>query len=106
MDGKNVLEQLVNGTLPSAISPNIVSQSAIDIPREKFIVQEILSINFIRSFRTVLQIIGETLVDYCIGKVDQWDQLFSDSTGRCKTPIQNIRLQKICAKANLTTSVF
>ena len=42
--------------------------------RGKAIVQEIPSINFIRSCRTILRIIGETLADYCIGKVEQWDQ--------------------------------
>ena len=48
----------------------------------KVIVQEITRINFIRKCRTVLRIIGETLTAYLIGKMEQWDQLLSDGTGR------------------------
>ena len=37
----------------------------------------------------IIQIIGETLADYRIGKVDQWDQLFSDGTGMHQTDLHN-----------------
>ena len=76
------MEQLVNSTLPAAISPNIVSQATLDMNGVKIIVQELPRINFIQKCRTILRIIGETLVDYSIGKVEQWDQLLSDGTGR------------------------
>ena len=42
-----ILEQLVDGTLPAAISTNIASQAPLAISRVKFIGQELPSINFI-----------------------------------------------------------
>ena len=60
------------------------------MPMAKGIVQELTRINFIRSFRTILRIIFETLVDYCIGKVEQWSQLFSDGTDRRQTALHNL----------------
>ena len=56
----------------------------------KFTVQDLPSMNFIRSCWTILRIIGETLVDYCIGKVEQWSQLFSDGTDRRQTALHNL----------------
>ena len=53
-------------------------------------VQDIPRITFIWSFRTILLIIGETLAAYRIGKVDQWDQIFSDGTGRHHNALQNL----------------
>ena len=85
-----ILEQLVNGTPPKEISPNIASQDAVAILGVKFIVQDLSSINFIRSCRTVLQIIFETLVAYCIGKVDKRDQLLSNGTGTRQTDLHNL----------------
>ena len=60
------------------------------MPMAKGIVQELTRINFIRSFRTILRIIFETLVDYCIGKVDQCDKLFPDVTGRRHISLHNL----------------
>ena len=56
----------------------------------KVIVQDLPSIKFIRSFRKIIQVIGETLADYCIGKVEQWNKLISDGTGRHHTALQNL----------------
>ena len=85
-----IFEQLVNVTLQEYISPNISSHAALAMSREKVIVQELPNINFIWSCWTILQIIGDTLTDYCIEKVEQWDQLFSDGTGRRKTTVHNL----------------
>ena len=90
-----ILKQLINGTLPAVISPNIVSQAALDMPRVKVIVKELPSTNFIRSCRTILQIIGETLAAYRIGKVEQRDQLLSDGTDRHHTALQNLVISVI-----------
>ena len=68
---QHVLENILNGTPTETISPNISSQGALSMPGVKVIVQEILSIIFIRKFQKIIRIIGETLADYCIGKVDQ-----------------------------------
>ena len=84
-----ILYQIVNGTLPEAISPNIASQTDLDKPGVKVILQELSIINFIQSFRTIILIIGETLADCCIGKVEQWDQLFSDGTCRRQNALHN-----------------
>ena len=62
------------------------------MPVMKFIVQELPIIKFIRSFRTVIRIIGETLVAYCTGKVEQLYRLLSDVTGRRQTALQNLSI--------------
>ena len=43
-----------------------------------------------RSLRTIPQFIGETLAAYCIGEVEQWDQLFSDGKFRRQIDLQNL----------------
>ena len=60
------------------------------MPGVEVIVQEIPSIIFIRSLRTIIQTICENLADYRIGKVEQRDQVFSDGTGRRQTDIHNL----------------
>ena len=85
-----ILEQLVNGMSPAATSPNNASQPALAMIGAKVIVQELPRINFIRSFRIFFRIIGENLAAYSIGKVDKWDQLFSDGTGRRQTALHNL----------------
>ena len=85
-----ILEKLVNVTPPESISPNILSQTASDMPGVKVIVQELPSIYFIRSFGTIIRIICETLAFYCIGEVKQWDQLLSDGTVRRHTDLQSL----------------
>ena len=77
-----ILEQIVNGMLPVDISPNIAYQYFLAMLGLKVILQDLPSINFIRSCQTIFQITCETLVDYCIGEVKQWYQLFSDSMGK------------------------
>ena len=82
-----ILDNLVNGTPPEAIALNISSQDSIAMPGVTVIVQELPRINFIRSCWKFIRIIGETLVAYCTGKVEKWDQLLSDSTNRHQTAL-------------------
>ena len=56
-----LLEELVNGTPPEAISPHITSQDDLNMNGVKVIVQEIPSINIIPNSWKILQTIGETL---------------------------------------------
>ena len=44
-----ILEQIVNGTPPAAISPTIASQDALAMTGVKVIMQELPRMNFIRS---------------------------------------------------------
>ena len=83
-----ISEQLVNVMPPAAMSPNIASTADIDMLGVRVILQELPSISFIRSFQTILRIIGETLAAYFIGKVEQRDKLFSGGTGRRQTALQ------------------
>ena len=52
--------------------------------------QELPRINFIQKCRTILRIIRDTLVAYHIGKVEQWEQLFSEGTVMRKIYIHNL----------------
>ena len=84
-----ILDHLVNGPHPSYISLIIASQDDLAMPRVKVIVKELPGINFIWSYRMILQMIGETLGAYHIWKVEEWDKLFSEGTGRCQTAPKN-----------------
>ena len=75
-----VLEQLVNGTPPSAISSNIASHASLATPGA--IIHDLPGDSYIRQCRTILKIIGETLAAYRLGKQTDWAQLFSDGTSR------------------------
>ena len=66
---QTILEQLVNGTPPVAISPKITSQSALVVPGLIVIVKKLPITNFIQSCWTILRIIGDTIAGYCIEKV-------------------------------------
>jgi len=61
-----VLEMLVNGTPPSAVSSNIASQVALTTPG--VIIHSLPGDSYIRRCRTILRIIGETLTAYRLGK--------------------------------------
>ena len=61
-----VLEILVNDTPPSAIALNIKLQSALTTPG--VIIDGLPGIEYIRSCRTILRVIGETLRSYQLGK--------------------------------------
>ena len=79
---------LVNGTPPSAIRPNIVSQATLTTP--DIVIHNLPSARYIRKCRTVLRIIGETLTAYRLAKASMWQQLFTDVTSRRQVAIQNL----------------
>ena len=85
-----ILEQLVNGASIAAISTNVASQAAFVMPGVKVFVQDLPKIKFIRSLQTIIRIIVDTLEDYCIGKVQQRDQIFSDNMGRRQTDLHHL----------------
>ena len=54
-----ILEQLVDGTPPSAIAPNIASQAELILPGKICIlVRDLPKVRFIRSCQTTLRIVG------------------------------------------------
>ena len=89
------MEQLINGTPLSSIPPNILSQADLAMPMVKVIVQELPRINFIWLCWTIIRIIGDTLAAYRIGKVDKWDQLFSDGIVRRQTALKKMVISVI-----------
>ena len=94
----HILEQISNGTPPSAISPNIAYQATLAMPGVKVIAQELPRINFICSCQKILRIIGDILVVYRIVKVEIWDQLISDGMFRRLTTIKNLIIDVIDEK--------
>ena len=73
-----ILEQLVNGTPPSAIPDNIRSMAlALGIK-----VAATPSVGFCHDMRIVLRILTETLAAYQLGKAAQRQQLSCDGTSR------------------------
>ena len=83
-----ILESLVNGTPPSAIPSNITSHISIINPEIE--IKEVPSVRYVRKCRTILRIVGETLASYRLAKAKDWDQMFTDGTGRRQTAIQNL----------------
>ena len=51
---------------------------------------EIPSISYIKEYRTVLRILGETLPSHRLAKAKDWAQLFTDGTSRRKVALQNL----------------
>ena len=54
------------------------------------IIKGLPSERFVRSCRTNLRILGETLTSYRLAKANEWDQLFTDGTSRRQVAIQNL----------------
>ena len=81
-----VLEILVNGTPPSAIALHVKSQSTLTTPG--VIIDDLLGLGYIRSYRTALRVIGETLTSYRLGKQEKWQQLFTHGTSRRQITLQ------------------
>ena len=48
------------------------------------------SVRFVRMCRTVVQVLGETMVAIRLGRANFWQQLFTDGTSRRQTSFQNI----------------
>ena len=45
---------------------------------------EVPSVRFIRKFRTVLQVLGETIAAWKLADADSWSHIFTDTTSRCQ----------------------
>ena len=65
-----IMEQLVNGTPPSAISDNILSFVSTFLPNT--VVKELPSIWTVCWTRTILLIVVEALAAYQLGKSKHW----------------------------------
>ena len=83
-----ILEQLVNGTPPSAIWSNIVIHVKTFSPKTK--IKGKLSRWTVLRARTVLLVIVQTLAAYRLAKSPYWLQLFTDATSRRQNTFQNL----------------
>jgi len=82
-----ICELLVSGTPPTSIPSNIeilyetlYSASPKSLP----------SVSFVRSCRTIVQVLGETISAYKLAKDDNWKQIFFDATTRRQVPFQAV----------------
>ena len=83
-----IIEQLVNGTPPSSVNPNIVT--FIKKLSPSIVIRELPSIWTIRRARTVLLAIVQTLATYRIAKAGKWEQMFTDGTSRKQVTFQDL----------------
>ena len=83
-----IIEQLVNGTPPSAVNKNIVAYVRRFLP--KCVINELPSIWTIRRARLVLLVIVQTLAAYRLGQAEKWGQVFTDGTSRRQETFQNL----------------
>jgi hypothetical protein len=79
-----IMEQLINGTPPTAIPANLVSDAAYLVP---FLEVHVPSVDFCRQMRSELRVVTETLAAYRIAKAINWRQLFTDGTSRRQTAL-------------------
>ena len=79
-----IMEQLVNGTPPTSIPANLVSDAAYLVP---FMDVHVPGVPFVRRMRGELRILTETLAAYRIAKAVNWRQLFTDGTSRRQTAL-------------------
>ena len=77
----------MSGTPPTSIPSNIeilyetlYSASPKSLP----------SVSFVRSCRTIVQVLGETILAYKLAKDDNWKQIFFDATTRRQVPFQAV----------------
>ena len=85
-----IMEQLVNGTPPFAISNNILSTLCTLFLST--VVKELPSIWTVCRTRTILLIVVEALATYQLGKSKRWKQLFTDGTTKRQTFFQNLAI--------------
>jgi hypothetical protein len=83
-----IIEQLVNGTPPSAVNDNIISNVKKFSPTTQ--IKELPSIWTIRRARTVLLVIVQTLAAYRLGLAGKWGQLNHDATSRRQISFENL----------------
>ena len=79
-----IMEQLVNGTPPTAIPANIASDASYLVP---FLKVKVPTVDLCRRMRGELRIVTETLAAYRIAKAQNWRQLFTDGTSRRQTTL-------------------
>ena len=79
-----IMEQLVNGTPPTAIPRNIACDAAYLVP---FLEVKVPNVQLCRRMRGELRIVTETLAAFRIGKAVNWRQLFTDGTSRRQTAL-------------------
>ncbi|EJK43816.1 hypothetical protein THAOC_37702 [Thalassiosira oceanica] len=79
-----ICELLVNGVNPSAVPPTI--QTSYETFYKKPLDRPPPSVNFIRECRTLIQIIGETVIAMKLSTVTNWMEILVDGTTRRQTP--------------------
>ena len=79
-----IMEQLINGTPPTAIPANLVSDATYLVP---FLEVHVPTARFCSQMRGELRIVTETLAAYRIAKAVNWRQLFTDGTSRRQTAL-------------------
>ena len=82
-----ICELLVDGAPPSSI-PGII-QTTYSTYNQKPPTNLPL-VNFVRQYRVIIQIIGETLAAIKLARVEKWSQLFTDGTTRRQISFQNL----------------
>ncbi len=86
-----VLELLSHWTPPSCIPANILTIAESLNPNVD-VVRELPGLSFVRECCSVLVVVTKTIAAYLLGRVTSYKQLFSDSTSRRQTAIQNVVL--------------
>ena len=82
-----IMEQLVHGTPPTAISANIASDAAYLVP---WLEIRVPSVDICRKMRRELRIVSETLAALRVALAGKWRQLFSDATSRRQTSLTTL----------------
>jgi hypothetical protein len=85
-----ILDMLVNGTPPTAVSANIVIFIQRFSPRTK--IKETPSIWTVRHGLTVLLVVVETLAAYRLAKAKRWGQMHGDGTGQRQIAFQDLAM--------------
>jgi len=71
-----IMEQLVNGTPPSAVWSNIVLHVKTFSPSTT--IKDTISYSILKRAQTVLLVVTQTLAAYRLAKADKWLQVFTD----------------------------
>ena len=82
-----ICELLVDGAPPSSI-PGIIRTTYSTYNKKE--PNNLPSVNFVRQCRVIVQIIGETLAAIKLARVEEWSQMFTDSTTRRQISFQNL----------------
>ena len=78
-----ICELLVNGTPPASIPGNIqiMYETLFGEPTN-----DLPSVSFVRSCRTVVEVMGETITALKLARAPNWKQLWTDATTRRQIP--------------------